>query len=531
MYTTTRRSDVALAAILVAALALRVWGLGFGLPFANARPDETAVAGPAVAMLAGDLRPPSFNKPTLFVYAVSAAYAAYYAVTAPFSEYQSIQEFAESRRQSIAPFLYISRALSAVMGVCCVWWLYGLAVRLTGDALVALLAAAFQAVAFLPARDSHFGVTDMPMTALVVLAVSQIVAWRQRGSWRRAALAGLIGGLAMSVKYNGLGVAVPFAIAAALRAYEADGPEARRHLTLEAALFLGVMALAFIAGSPFVVIDASRFLGDITAQEAVLGAGHGVALARGWWHHLWVTLPAAVGWPMYLAGLAGAAALLVRDAKKGIVVLAFPLAYYVAAGYGHTVFARYMLPVVPFLCLSAAWAIVAGARALRADRAVPVALSAGLCIAAPSAIRVVQTDYLLDQTDNRVVVADALRALVSRHESICQTGARYGHVQLPPNVEHEVAESDLPADFIGPGMPDWVLVQRSPLALYSSVAEKLRGALRADYVLVRSFPAADERPRLYDEQDAFYLPLTNFSGVIRPGPSFELYRRRLADSR
>lgn len=526
MNNTTRPSGIALATVLVAALALRVWGLGFGLPFANARPDETAVAGPAVAMLAGDLRPPSFNKPTLFVYVVSAAYAAYYAVTAPFSDYRSIQDFAESRRHNIAPFLYISRALSAVMGVCCVWWLYGLAVRLTGDESVALLAAAFQAVAFLPARESHFGVTDMPMTALVVLAIGQIVAWRQTGGWRRAALAGLIGGLAMSVKYNGLGLAVPFAIAAALRAYEAGSAAARRRVALEAPLFAGVMAVAFVAGSPFVVIDASRFLRDVTAQEAVLDAGHGLALARGWWQHLWVTLPAAVGWPMYLAGLAGAAALLVRDAKKSVVVLAFPLAYYVAAGYGHTVFARYMLPVVPFICLTAAWAVIAGARALRAERVVPVALSAGLCIAAPSAVRIVQTDYLLDQTDNRVVVANALRTLVRRHESICQTGASYGQVQFPPNVEHEVAESDLPADFTGPGMPDWILVQHSPLLLYSSLGEGLRGALRAEYVLVRSFPVSDERPRLYDQQDAFYLPLTDLSGVIRPGPSFELYRRR-----
>jgi hypothetical protein len=48
----------------------------------------------------------------------------------------------------------------------------------------------------------------------------------------------------------------------------------------------------------------------------------------------------------------------------------------------------------------------------------------------------------------------------------------------------------------------------------------------AEYSLVRSFPVGDDRPRLYDQQDAFFLPLTGLSGLIRPGPSFELYKRR-----
>jgi hypothetical protein len=58
-------------AVLLIALIVRVWGIGFGLPFANARPDETAIAGPAVGFLGGDLRPENFFYPTLFMYAVS----------------------------------------------------------------------------------------------------------------------------------------------------------------------------------------------------------------------------------------------------------------------------------------------------------------------------------------------------------------------------------------------------------------------------------------------------------------------------
>ena len=76
-----------------------------------------------------------------------------------------------------------------------------------------------------------------------------------------------------------------------------------------------------------------------------------------------------------------------------------------------------------------------------------------------------------------------------------------------------------------PGEPDWILVQRSPLVLYSAVPATLTKALDG-YELVRRFPTGDDLPRLYDQQDAFYLPLGNLDGLTRPGPAFDLYRRR-----
>jgi hypothetical protein len=33
-------------------------------------------------------------------------------------------------------------------------------------------------------------------------------------------------------------------------------------------------------------------------------------------------------------------------------------------------------------------------------------------------------------------------------------------------------------------------------------------------------------PHVYDQQDAFCLPLAGFSGVGRPGPNLYVYRRR-----
>ena len=109
--------------MLVVALGVRLWGLGFGLPFGNARPDETALAGPAVQFLSGNLRPPYFMYPTFLMYVVSLLYVLYWALGRPFTGYATLAAFAESRRQSLAPFFYLSRGVSAVMGTLTVWWI------------------------------------------------------------------------------------------------------------------------------------------------------------------------------------------------------------------------------------------------------------------------------------------------------------------------------------------------------------------------------------------------------------------------
>ena len=57
----------------------------------------------------------------MLAYLVALTYLAYVFVTRPFGGYATVAAFAESRRQDLAPFLYMSRGLSAVFGVLTVW--------------------------------------------------------------------------------------------------------------------------------------------------------------------------------------------------------------------------------------------------------------------------------------------------------------------------------------------------------------------------------------------------------------------------
>jgi hypothetical protein len=224
-------------------------------------------------------------------------------------------------------------------------------------------------------------------------------------------------------------------------------------------------------------------------------------------------------------------ALLVSRARDATLIFAFPVAYYLIVGKGYTVFARYIVPVIPFLCIGAAWSVVTATRWLTRNAAAAVRgaaiAAAAAAIVAPTAIKTIQLDRLLATPDNRVVVAQELLQ-ITPSASLYQSGERYGYVPMTlagQQVAHSV-KYDAEAGRFEPGEPDWVLVQRSPLASYSAVPASLERVLREQYQLTRQFPTGDERPRLYDQQDAFYLPLGSLDGLVRPGPAFDLYRKK-----
>ena len=238
---------------------------------------------------------------------------------------------------------------------------------------------------------------------------------------------------------------------------------------------------------------------------------------------------------MYLAGVVGTGLLLTR-LRQAAVVLAFPIAYYIVAGSGYRVFARDMIPVLPFLCVTAGWLIVAVVHAIvgpnRPKARAWLTVSAALTVVAPSLRNVILLDRLLMRPDNRVVVARALPALIPSGSLVYHSGESYGRVPFylsDPPLNVDVSEyNDATGRFVPDGrLPAWIILQRSPLVLYSRVPDAVERIARERYALVRSFPVVnDGRIRLYDQQDALFMPLAGLAGVERIGPGFEIYRLR-----
>jgi hypothetical protein len=232
------------------------------------------------------------------------------------------------------------------------------------------------------------------------------------------------------------------------------------------------------------------------------------------------------------------AGVLVRQWRKGVLLCTFPIAYYVVIGSGQTVFVRYMTPVVPFLCITAAIAVTGGVRLLsqgseRLFRAGSILVA--LLVALPSAQSVIQFDRVLSRTDTRLLAARWLGPRVLSGETLFESGSQAGFVHLAWHdrrglrlVSFDEGRGEFVDAFGARTPPDWIILQQSPLYNYSEVLPLVRSIAYQDYWLVASFSAAKkaERPSDFDQEDAFFLPYADLSGRERPGPHLSIYRRR-----
>jgi hypothetical protein len=155
---------------------------------------------------------------------------------------------------------------------------------------------------------------------------------------------------------------------------------------------------------------------------------------------------------------------------------------------------------------------------------------AALLLAAPSMASVWRFDRVIRQTDNRVVIARWFAAHVAPGSSVLQSGSRYGHVQFDRRLGYQewVWDGFRNQFKIGremaTGRPDWILVQDSPLP--STTQTVVVEFLANGYERVSEFRAGTFGGGVvYDRQDAFFMPVTGFQRLVRPGPNFVLYKR------
>lgn len=552
---------LALWFVVLVGAGLRIWGLGFGLPHPETRPDEHIVMSIALKFGTGDLNPHFFHYPTLFMYGLFLLYGGYYVAGLVSGRFAGQLDLIGEAVVEPTNLYLISRGLTALAGVITLVLLYRLG-RDCRNRHTGLIAAFLLAVVYLHVRDSHFGVTDVPMTMLVVASVCCAVRGVTTDRIRSLVLAAILGGLAASTKYPG-----GISLLAALAALVLVTKQRRRswHWFVPRALMLGVISVGcFLAGSPFVILDFSRFASDLLYESRHLAAGHTYVGSIGWWHHLSFTLRYGLGIPLLGAGIAGGVVFAIRHPRMAVVVWIFPLVYYSLIGRGYTVFTRYMVPVIPFCCLAAAIAVQEAAAGMRNRRQGLVVSVLTLLVAVPSMMRTCRSNALLARKDSRLIGREWFEGYVRPGATVYQSNSGWGRIAIASGVasfssdtvatphrryllrartqylsrrglpEYEEWDFDEEAgSFSAPKgscntTPEFIVTESSPLVLYSRVPQRIQRLLDSEYVLVHEIIAHDERAwrAAYDEQDAFYLPYAGFAGVIRPGPNLRFYRRR-----
>jgi hypothetical protein len=399
-----------LLAVLGLALGLRLWGLNWGLPWAF-HPDEDIYLDPAAAMLSScDPNPHYFENPSLLTYVIAAELLLIRAL-GPAAGPLSLDAPG-------GPNL-VARLDSALLGSAGVGLVFAIGAVLFGRR-AGLIAALFLAVSFLHVRDSHYGVNDVPATTLLLVSLYCDARLLRKPALRWYILAGLSGGLATSTKYNMGFFFVPLLVAhwlaqrqRAWKLRQDAGTVAlpRRDWFAPALLLAAVGGLGgFAIGTPYAFLDYDRFRVDFLNQYR-----HGETPWLGQppepvpLQYLTTLLQGYGALPLVLA-VVGLALAWHRHRAEALLVAAFPFAYLTFMLPKALFFARFAIPVLPFLCLLAGYGTLMLVRLLR-----PTFRSAGLAALLAAAvtqplINDVHHNRIVTQPDTRVLASEWMQA-------------------------------------------------------------------------------------------------------------------------
>ncbi len=426
-------TGIVVVALLLLAAALRLKGVSWGLPYSCQDPDERVVLLHALRIARGHLNPQFFYYPSMFFDMVGAAiWIAGHFLSPHGGSLGSPATFLTDP----TPYYLIGRSLAVACGVASVYLVYRLG-REAFSRPVGLLAALFLAVEPLSVRYSHVAVTDVPATMFSLLALLLFVRAARLGNARTLLAGAIAAGLATGTKYNLGMLFVPGAVAC-WYVYRDDLAGRRLwRLPLRALRRVAApMLLAFVACTPYAVLDPARFLGDFYRQNQIVANGWlGFEnVHNGYWYNLSVNLVASLGVVLLALGLAGLVLALARRTRADLVLAPYVIVYYLYVSSWHALMDRYLLPIVPVLIMlamrvCATFAAVPLVRR-RALRVAVVAAAAALLLGAivMPARASISYSRSLSGTDVRTVAKDWLEAHLPANAVIAEE--QYG----PPLV-------------------------------------------------------------------------------------------------
>jgi Dolichyl-phosphate-mannose-protein mannosyltransferase len=379
-----RAASIALAGILLAALALRLWNLDHGLPFAFSADEAEHFVPKAVGMFDDGLDPGYYENPSALTYLLYAVFAV---------RFGGGGDLARSFAADPEAAFLTARVVVALIGTLVVGLVYWAGARFY-DRRAGLVAAALMAVAFLPVFYSKHALNDIVGVAPITVALVASLQIYRRGSWADWALAGAAIGAATATKYTAGAMLVAVIVAAGLRV-ERDRRELRRAL-LGLALAVAAMAVLFALLNPYALLNLDEARDQITSQSSQADTAKlGQDDTYGWLYYLG-TLTWGFGWLPLLAAVAGAVLAIRRDWRLALLLVVFPVCFYLYMGAQGRFFGRWLLPIYPALCVLAGYAVAT----LSARRvAVLAGLTALLC--AQGALAAIHVDRVLGREDTR----------------------------------------------------------------------------------------------------------------------------------
>lgn len=424
-----------IAAIVAFGFFLRFYGIRFGLPYLYHQ-DEPVTVGVALKFGTGSLNPHYFAHPHLLHYMLFGLYGVMFLIGLPLRLWRSVSEFQGLFFRDPSLFYGVGRGLCALLGTATLLVIYFYGKRLYGRT-VGLLGALFLATSFLHVRSSHYVRHDVPVVFMILLSSLAIFHMGERGRRKDFFFAGLLSGLTVATNWNGAILLAPLVLGLFLRK---DPPKT---VLVNLATVCGGGLVGLFAGSPFLFLDLRGSLQEFRRLFSSLVPSHptGAALGggiplKGWSSYLFHYLRVGMGWPLEILGILGLLFLLVRHQKEDILFLSLPILYFCLIGSIHSsVRAEYILPVLPYLYLSAAVFLVWVTQRLKdAKRIVCFGIFIPFCMALPT-VQSIRHDYLITLKDTRTVAKEWIERHIPQGSRIAME--RYISLRswVPPLLE------------------------------------------------------------------------------------------------
>ena len=367
---TDRRWAIAIALLALVALALRLWGIRWGLPFAYNLDERSHFVPRAVGFFRNESLDPAYQlNPSGLIELVAAAL---------FVTHLSVDAVVRAWQTDPGQVWTIARVVSALLSTAAIPLIYIAGKRLV-DRMTGLVAAAVLATSFLAVHYGHLALNDAPSLAFTALALIGVAGVLRTGELRHYAIAGLGLGLAVGFKYNAGVVALPLGVAAAVQLYD------HRDLRAVALGLVAAGAVAFVAFAvcdPYALIHPRFFrsqlehLSEYTGGRLLLGETETSGYRYYGWSLLWgfgvIPLALAVG---------GAVVAALHRRRVALVLIPAVVLFFLVVGSQGRYFARYGMPVYPLLALLAG--IGAAELARRLPRRAPGSRRSRCCSSAP----------------------------------------------------------------------------------------------------------------------------------------------------
>jgi len=335
-----------LGLLLTIAFIIRAGGATFGFPLLT-HPDEFYVFDAAHRMIeTGDPDPHFFNYPSLYLYLQAAVqYSCYLLV----KWQEGVRTFSDC---SVTRLYYAGRLFTVLLATLSVLLTFHIAKKMM-NRWSGLLAAAILTFTSLHIVNSYYITVDLPMGAAVLLAIACSIRLYQKGPTTSLYLLnGLVIGLAIGVKYTAL-----WSSGGLLLAHYWLYREGKTSLISKQLIWgLLFIPLGCFITTPYALIKPLALLKALHYESAHYRSGHQGMESPVSYGYYWMKLRSTFGtWPLLLS-LAG---LVLMKGKKelGSLAAVFPLVYFFFMGSYRVRFERNMVAVLPFLAISAAFAL------------------------------------------------------------------------------------------------------------------------------------------------------------------------------